>query len=40
MHEPTAEKVKARRDLRILVVCMLVGMVLPAVMWYAVHLRN
>ena len=37
MHEDTAEKAKARRDLRILLVCMMVGVLLPFVLLYLVH---
>jgi hypothetical protein len=39
MDEDTAEKAKARRDLRILLVCATVGVVLPLVLFCVVHLR-
>jgi hypothetical protein len=38
MHEETPEKAKARRDLRILVVCTLVGVALPVVLFFLKHL--
>jgi hypothetical protein len=39
MDEETPEKAKARRDRRILLVCMAVGMVLPLVLFALVQLR-
>jgi hypothetical protein len=40
MHEDSAEKKKARRDLRILLVCTVVGVVLPLVIFCLVHLQK
>lgn len=39
MDAETAEKAKARRDRRILLICMLVGMVLPLVLFWVVQLK-
>jgi hypothetical protein len=38
MDEDTAEKAKARRDLRIIVVCMAVGVGLPLILFCVMHL--
>lgn len=40
MHEETAEKAKARRDLRILLVCLIVGVALPVLLFFAFHIRS
>lgn len=40
MHEESAEQIKARRHLRILVICMAVGIVLPVIAFWVVHLRS
>ncbi|HWA86426.1 MAG TPA: hypothetical protein VG710_09405 [Opitutus sp.] len=38
MDEPDAEKAKARRALRILVICAVVGVLLPAVLFVMVEM--
>jgi hypothetical protein len=40
MDADDAEKAKARRDRRILVVCAAVGVLLPVVLFWAVQLRG
>lgn len=40
MHEETAEKTKARRDLRILMVCLFVGVGLPVFLFLIFHVRS
>jgi hypothetical protein len=39
MHEESAEKIKAQRDLRIIVICTVLGVVLPLVALCVTHLR-
>ncbi len=39
MDEDTAEKAKARRHQRILLVCVAIGMLLPLVAFVVVHVR-
>ncbi len=39
MHEDTAEKAKARRHQRILLVCVAVGVLLPLATFVVVHVR-
>jgi hypothetical protein len=38
MHDETAEKAKARRDLRIIVICAIVGVALPVLIFCVKHL--
>jgi hypothetical protein len=40
MHEDHAEKAKARRHQRILLVCVAVGVVLPLAIFCVVHVRG
>jgi hypothetical protein len=40
MDADTAEKAKARRDRRILLVCMAIGVVLPALLFCVLQLRS
>jgi hypothetical protein len=40
MHEETPEKAKARRDLRILIICVIVGMGLPLVLFFVMHVGS
>ncbi|HVU24655.1 MAG TPA: hypothetical protein VHE13_11075 [Opitutus sp.] len=40
MDESSAEKAKARRALRILVICAAVGVLLPAVLFLAVGMKG
>jgi flagellar basal body-associated protein FliL len=40
MHEENAEKAKASRDLRILIICVIVGVGLPLVLFFMTHVRS
>ena len=40
MHEETAEKAKARRDVRIIILCVVIGVGLPLVLFFATHVRS
>jgi hypothetical protein len=40
MHEETPEKAKASRHLRILIICVIVGVGFPLVLFFATHVRS
>jgi hypothetical protein len=40
MHEENAEKKKAARDLRVLLTCVILGVAIPLVLFFATHVRS